>query len=36
MIFTKLSIFILKTIFRKIRILYIFVVYSIFIYDVFV
>jgi hypothetical protein len=36
MIFTKLSIFIWKTIFRKIRMLYIFVVHSIFIYDVFV
>jgi hypothetical protein len=36
MIFTKLSIFIWKTIFRKIWMLYIFVVRSIFIYDVFV
>jgi hypothetical protein len=36
MIFTKLSIFIWKTIFRKIRMLYIFVVCSILIYDVFV
>jgi hypothetical protein len=36
MIFTKLSIFIWKAIFRKIRILYIFVVRSILTYDVFV
>jgi hypothetical protein len=36
MIFTKLSIFIWKTIFRKTRVLYIFVVRSILIYDVFV
>jgi hypothetical protein len=36
MIFTKLSIFIWKTIFRKIRMLYIFVVRSILTYDVFV
>jgi hypothetical protein len=35
-IFTKLSIFIWKTIFRKTQILYIFVVYLILIYDVFV
>jgi hypothetical protein len=36
MIFTKLSIFIWKAIFRKIRMLYIFVVRSILTYDVFV
>jgi hypothetical protein len=36
MIFTKLLIFIWKTTFRKIRMLYIFVIRSIFIYDVFV
>jgi hypothetical protein len=36
MIFTKLSIFIWRTIFRKTRMLYIFVVCSILIYDVFV
>jgi hypothetical protein len=36
MIFTKLSIFIWRTIFRKVRVLYIFVVRSILTYDVFV